>query len=109
MLLDKTFSAISAGDDIGVLTDGQVYTYQTIWGVTGGGTVTGETVAEATNDMLGQAGWKPLLTSSESAVSDGHVTTPAHLQHGWARVRVRCTALSGSGGTPSVRSIISSR
>lgn len=109
MLLDKTFSAISAGDDVGVLTDGQIYTHQAVWRVTGGGTLTGVVVHEGTNDMDGVIGWMPIVTFSETAVSDGHVSTPVPLQHAWARLRSRCTAISSSGGTPSIRSLISSR
>lgn len=108
MLMERNHTATGDLADVGQTMAGSIATHEIIFNCTGSGTITATIVHEGTNDVLGATGWKNILTSSVTGAADGTIDSQV-LQHSWHRTRSRCTAISGAGGTPSVRSTISMR
>lgn len=78
-----------------------LWTHQLI--VTGSGTVTATAVVEGTNDPTGTNGWQTIATlnaSGTTSASDSVV-----VQHTWAQLRARSTALTGTGAAAVVNSV----
>lgn len=80
--------------------DVRLWTHQLI--VTGTGAVTASAVVEGTNDPAGAAGWQTIATLSASGTTAANDSVV--VEHSWAQLRARTTALTGTGAAAVVNS-----
>lgn len=81
--------------------DKSTWSHQLI--VTGTGSVSGAAVVEGTNDPAGVNGWQTIATLTAGAAS-GVSSDAIVVQHSWAQIRARSTALTGTGAAAVVNS-----
>jgi len=77
-----------------------LWTHQLI--VIGTGAVTATAVVEGTNDLTGATGWQTIATLSASGTTSA--SDSVVVQHTWAQLRARSTALNGTGAAAVVNS-----
>lgn len=78
--------------------DARLWTHQLI--VTGTGAVTATAVVEGTNDPTGANGWQTIATLSASGTTAANDSVV--VEHSWAQLRARTTALTGTGAAAVV-------